>query len=78
MAATDYTEFCFLPKLTRHFAKQAPHIQIEILPASPLPIKEQLEQRNLDFVLGFQHDEHPQAGVEQLAWFSDSYSTLVC
>ncbi|TMO57902.1 LysR family transcriptional regulator [Pseudoalteromonas phenolica] len=78
IAATDYTEFCFLPKLTRHFAKQAPHIQIEILPASPLPIKEQLEQRNLDFVLGFQHGEHPQAGVEQLAWFCDSYSTLVC
>lgn len=78
IAATDFSEFCLLPKLTKHFATVAPKVKLQVLPASPLPVKQQLSQGNLDFVLGFQHKDSEMEGVKHLTWLSDEYATLVC
>ena len=78
IAATDFSEFCLLPKLTKHFAAVAPKVKLQVLPASPLPVKQQLSQGDLDFVLGFQHQDSEMEGVRHLTWLSDEYVTVTC
>ncbi|GAA0339692.1 LysR substrate-binding domain-containing protein [Bowmanella denitrificans] len=76
LAATDYTEFNLLPSLTRLLSRQAPGICLKLLPASRVGVKRQLEEANIDFVLGFSHDEMKDSGVESLSWYQGSYCTL--
>ena len=78
IAATDFSEFCLLPTLTKHLAVVAPKVKLQVLPASPLPVKQQLQQGDLDFVLGFQHQDIEMEGVKHLTWLSGEYATLVC
>ncbi|GGO64598.1 LysR family transcriptional regulator [Bowmanella pacifica] len=76
LAATDYTEFHLLPSLTCQLATLAPGIRLKLLPASRVGAERQLEDSNIDFVLGFTHDDKKYPGVESLSWYQGSYCTL--
>lgn len=76
LVATDYTEFCLLPKLMQHLEKVAPNIRLEILPASQLSPNEQLEDNSIDFVLGYTHQTFSSSTVEHFTWLNESYCTM--
>ena len=43
-----------------------------------MPVKQQLSHGDLDFVLGFQHQDSAMEGVRHLTWLSAEYVTLAC
>lgn len=77
LIATDYTEYCLLPKLMAHFKSVAPNIKLTVLPASQLSPKEQLTSNEIDFALGFSHEQFNSSTIEHYTWLNDGYCTLV-
>lgn len=76
ITATDYTEYCLLPKLLPHFARVAPNVKLEVLPASQLSVNEQLMTNEIDFALGYSHSQFNSSTIEHHTWLSDEYCTL--
>ncbi|WP_448546570.1 LysR family transcriptional regulator [Thalassotalea fusca] len=77
LVATDYTEYCLLPKLVRHLAEVAPHISLRVLPANNINVSAMLEDNAIDFALGFEHQTFQSSTIAYSTWLTDSYATLV-
>ncbi len=76
LTATDYTEYCLLPKLMAHLNQVAPKIKIKVLPAATIAPSEQLANKDVDFSMGFTHQNFNSSIIEHYNWLSDSYCTI--
>jgi len=77
LVATDYTEYCLLPKLVQHLAKVAPNVSLRVLPANNINVSAMLEDNAIDFALGFEHQMFQSSTIAYSTWLTDSYATLV-
>jgi DNA-binding transcriptional LysR family regulator len=75
-AATDYTQFSLLPKLISQLSKVAPNIRLIIVPSEDKIPTAKLINGELDFVLGFSHEEEKSSTIERQTWLQDSYCTI--
>jgi len=76
LIATDYTEFCLLPKLLQHFEKIAPNVTLKVLPANHISPNEHLENNDINFVLGFNHHTFKSSTIEHFTWLNEGYCTI--
>ena len=74
--ATDFTQFSLLPTLMAAVAEQAPGIKLTILPASDPSPASQLENSQIDFVLGFSHELQQSKTIARQTWYSGDYCTV--
>ncbi len=74
--ATDFTQHSLLPKLMAAVAQQAPGIKLTILPASDPSPAIQLENADIDFVLGFSHELQQSKTIGRQTWYCGDYCTI--
>ncbi|EPJ46843.1 MAG: transcriptional regulator [Osedax symbiont Rs2] len=74
--ATDFTQFSLLPKLMAAVTQQAPGIKLTILPASNPSPAAQLENADIDFVLGFSHQLQQSKTIGRQTWYRGDYCTI--
>ena len=75
LGATDYSEFCTLPKITETLEREAPSLQIRIVPLSKSSPLQELSQGTMDFAIGL--FDPPPNGFFHNSLSSDSFVCLL-
>jgi DNA-binding transcriptional LysR family regulator len=77
IAATDYMEFLLLPELSRLIEQMAPNINLHVKRTESSFPATQLENGNLDVVLGFESVLNPPAHLNCEFLFNDQMACVV-
>ncbi len=77
MAATDYMELLLLPELSTLIGQMAPGVDIHVKRTEPTFPVAQLENGDLDMVLGFESVLNPPADLISTPLFSDQMACVV-
>lgn len=78
IVGTDYTEFCILPRMLNGMRGQLgqDNIHFKLLSSLQRYPQQQLAEREVDFVFGFEHGEQSMSGIEHMTLFEDEYCTI--
>jgi len=75
IAATDYTQLSLLPALLQRLRDEAPNIRIRIEHPGPDAFS-RLKAREIDYLLGYSHNQASSDDILEYRWISDRYCLL--